>query len=106
MVDINNIGNTLDQFRDIDSKITLRLIKEKKTSRTYIEGLEKFMSLEEIAKLISKMKKQLGTGSVEKEIQENKKTIKIYGFGGDHRETIKEELINLAIAEDKIDIKA
>lgn len=105
MVDVNNVGNTIDQFMDIDSKITIRLTKEKKSVTSYISGLEKFMNEEEIENLRSLLKTKLGTRSVERELQENKKTYKVYGFGGDHRNKIKEYLMKAGIDDEKIDIK-
>jgi translation initiation factor 1 (eIF-1/SUI1) len=105
MVDVNNIGNVTDQFKDIDSKITIRLTKEKRSMTSYIMGLEKFMDDEGITKLQTQLKKDLGTRSVQREIQENKKTYKIYGFGGDHRQKIKERLMMSGIDDDKIDVK-
>ena len=47
-----------DILSEIDKKIRLRFLKEKKTSRTYIEGLEKFFNQEEI-KLMMYNKKQI-----------------------------------------------
>lgn len=105
MVDVNNVGNTIDQFMDIDSKITIRLTKEKKSVTSYISGLEKFMNAEEIENLRSLLKTKLGTRSVERELQENKKTYKVYGFGGDHRHKIKEYLMKAGIDDEKIDVK-
>jgi len=105
MVDINNINNTVDKFEDIDSKITIRLTKEKRSITSYISGLNKFMNDDEITNFLNIMKKKLGTRAVEREIQENKKSFKIYGFGGDHRENIKEHLIKSGIDEDKINVK-
>jgi translation initiation factor 1 (eIF-1/SUI1) len=100
-----NIENTPDQFADIDSKITIRLTKEKRSITSYISGLEKFMTEEEITNLRNTLKTKLGTRSVERELQENKKTYKIFGFGGDHRQKIKEYLMKAGIDDDKIDIK-
>lgn len=94
-----------DQFTSIDSKIIIRLIKEKKSITSYVSGLEKFMNEEEILNFRNVLKTKLGTRSVEREIQENKKTSKIYGFGGDHREKIKEYLIKTGIEDVKIDVK-
>lgn len=106
MVDVNNIGNTLDQFKDVDRKITIRLIKEKRSMRSYIEGLEDFMTEEQIEIFRNQLKKKLGTGSTEKELQENKRKYKIYGFNGDHRETLKLFLMEKGIDEEKISVKA
>lgn len=100
-----NIGNISDQIVDPDSKITIRLTKEKKSITSYISGLEKFMTEEEITNLRNTLKTKLGTRSVERELQENKKTYKIFGFGGDHRQKIKEYLMKAGIEDDKIDIK-
>jgi translation initiation factor 1 (eIF-1/SUI1) len=106
MVDVNNIGvNLKDQFADIDSKIVIRLIKEPRSVTSYISGLEKFMNEEKIKELIKTLKTQLGTRSVTKEVTENRKTHKIYGFGGDKRSEIKEYLMKSGIEDEKIDVK-
>lgn len=105
MVDVNNVGNTIDQFMDIDSKITIRLTKEKKSITSYISGLEKFMNDEQIKEFRSLLQVKLGTRSVERELQENKKPYKVYGFGGDHRNKIKDYLMKSGIDDEKIDVK-
>jgi translation initiation factor 1 (eIF-1/SUI1) len=106
MVDVNNIGGTFNQFEELDKKITIKLLKEKRTSRTYIEGLDKFFDTTAVEKICSNLKKQLGTGFVERDIQENHKTIKIFGFNGDHRSRIKKVLEDAGIDDEKINVKA
>lgn len=105
MVDVNNVGKSMDQLVDIDSKITIRLVKEKKSMTSYIYGLDKFMNVEKIKDFRIKLQAKLGTRSVERELQENKKTYKVYGFGGDHRHKIKDYLMDAEIDDEKIDIK-
>lgn len=90
---------------DIDSNIIIRLTKEKKSVTSYIFNLEKFFSEEEIEKFKTDNKKEFGTRCVERQLQENKKTYKIIGFGGDHRDKIKEKLISMNIDESKIVVK-
>lgn len=103
MVDINNMFSLNEQFEDLDKKITIKYLKEKRTSRTYIEGIENFVSEKDIGTFCGKLKKQLGTGVITRDFNENK----LYGFNGDHRQRIKDILINTAgIDESKIDIKA
>lgn len=102
MIEENNIVCDEKQIAEIDSKITIRLKKEqKRSSTTYIFGLDKFMTSENIKILTSHLKKMLGTQHIEREEQENKKKYKIYGFSGDHRERIKQYLIEKNIADDE-----
>lgn len=99
VVEISTLKTENTILNDIDKKITLKFFKEKKTSRTYIEGLEDFINQKEIIKLVTSLKKKLGTGMLEKDI-DNKK---VYGFQGDHRDRIRNILITeIKIAGDRI----
>src|SRR3989338_7307201 len=74
---------------DIDKKIKLKYIKDKKSKRTFISGLHSFMSIEKIDEIISALKKNLGAGVTIKETDNGKE----YGFQGQHADTIKIYLI-------------
>ena len=105
-------------LNEIDKRIKLRFMKEKRTSRTYIEGIEKFFDEEKIKEIMQQIKKKLSTsyfkriGDDSEEESKNKKTIvqkvtkDIYiahGFSGDHKERIRTLLIETyKIPEDKI----
>jgi translation initiation factor 1 (eIF-1/SUI1) len=92
------MDSTEDIFRQIDKRITIRFLKEKRTTRTYIEGLEDFISEEQINDLIKKIKK-LGTSYLKRtdeDIEDDKKTKTkksstpyiAHGFNGDHKTKI------------------
>jgi translation initiation factor 1 (eIF-1/SUI1) len=85
----------------IDMKVILKCIKEGKATRTYIYGLEDFLSGEKLEILIKNLPKKLGTSLFKKE--ENGK--KMYGYSGDHRMEIKEILIKEKVPKDKISCK-
>jgi len=67
-----------------DNKIDIKFCKEKKTSRTYITGLEHFLNEDEIKTLITSIKKELGTSVYAKENS--------YGFQGEHIEKLQKIL--------------
>ena len=85
---------TLNIIDDIDKRIVLKFMKEGKTSRTYIIGLDKFMTEETLKDLIKSLPKTLGTSSIKKEHENSY----IYGFSGDHVNTIYDILIKKKIA--------
>jgi translation initiation factor 1 (eIF-1/SUI1) len=105
-------------LNEIDKRIKLRFMKEKRTSRTYIEGIEKFFDEDKIKEMMQQIKKKLSTsyfkrvGDDTEEDTKSKKnntqkvTKDIYiahGFSGDHKERIKSLLIETyKIPEDKI----
>jgi hypothetical protein len=102
------MDNTEDIFRQIDKRITIRFMKEKRTTRTYIEGLEDFLSEETINELIKRIKK-LGTSYLkrtEEDEEDDKKTKTkktstpaiAHGFNGDH----KTKIIKILTEEYKI----
>jgi hypothetical protein len=89
------MDNTEDIFKQIDKRVTLRFMKEKRTSRTYIEGLEDFLSEETINEIIKKIKK-LGTSyfkRTDEDVEDDLKTKTkksstpaiAHGFSGDHK---------------------
>jgi hypothetical protein len=98
-MDITDITNKSQPniLQAIDAKITLQFLKEKKTSRTYIIGLEDFIEASQITKFVNSLKASLGTSSYERIIDEKK----CYGFQGNHIETIRQKIIS----ELKIDKK-
>ena len=99
------MDNTFDILKEIDKRIKLRFLKEKRTSRTYIEGLEQFFTEDQIKDMVQKIKKKLSTSYFKRTDEdedsddENKKktvtkqvkqkAIQIaHGFSGDHKERI------------------
>jgi len=99
MVDVEQIIN-ITNVGFVDKFITIQFFKEKKTSRTYIAGLDGFMNQDEIKKFILVTKKKLGTAILEK--QDDETGITKYGFNGDHRERLKIMLISAKIPDEKI----
>ena len=102
------MDNTEDIFKQIDKRVTLRFMKEKKTSRTYIEGLEDFLSEDQINEIIKKIKK-FGTSYLKRtdedgEDKTSKKPVAIaHGFNGDHKTKIIKMLTEeYKIPKDKI----
>lgn len=104
----SNIKNIDDEktkvYFEIDKKIKLKFLKEKRTTRTYISGLEHFFTAEEIEKLTNSLKKKLATGIIKKNKEDSENEFE-YGFNGDHINRIKNILINdLNIESDKINV--
>jgi translation initiation factor 1 (eIF-1/SUI1) len=81
--------NTGSKIASINNKVEIRNLKVKQHLRTFIIGLDNFMSTDEIDTFIVFLKKKLGAG-VEKKVTE---TGVEYGFQGDHKDKIKELLI-------------
>ena len=100
MVDVDQIINT-GNTAFVDKYVTLQFFKEKKTSRTYIIGLDGFMTPDEVKNFVIGAKKKLGTAILEKQ-DETFGTM--YGFNGDHRSRIQEFLTAAKIPEEKIKI--
>uniref|UniRef100_A0A6C0EB76 SUI1 domain-containing protein n=1 Tax=viral metagenome TaxID=1070528 RepID=A0A6C0EB76_9ZZZZ len=90
------VASSTSTLTSIDSCITLKFRKEKKTSRTYIIGLEQFVP--DVDKFCKDLKKTLGTGS--NVIEEDGS--KMYGFQGDFIERIYNYLISKGIDKSKI----
>ncbi len=85
----------------IDRRVKLRFMKDKKASRTYIEGLEKFFDDEKIKTLTKVIQKKLSTGYTVKTDENN--IVVGHGYNGDHKERIKKFLVDdYNIPEDKI----
>ncbi len=107
------MDTTEDIFKQIDKRVTIRFLKEKRTTRTYIEGLEDFLTEEQINDLIKKIKK-LGTSYLKRtdeETEDDKKTKTkksttpaiAHGFNGDHKTKIIKILMeDYKIAKEKI----
>jgi len=90
MVDINNIDISDKLSIDVDRKICISCLKAKgKKMLTCIKGLENFFNNEEIKNIANNVKKTLGTGGSEKQIELNKKNIIIQTFNGDHKNEVK-----------------
>jgi len=73
-------------LNEIDKRIYIRILKEGKATRTYIEGLHRFFSDVECKEIGNSIKKILSTSYFYKE--ENKS----HGFNGDHKLRLKELL--------------
>lgn len=97
MLDPSQYKNVVDISKEIDKKVTIKFLKEKKTSRTYIQGIDGFLQQEKIDEMVKDLKKKLGTGLFKNENG--------YGFQGDHRDNIKKYLLsNTTIPDAKIKI--
>lgn len=93
--------NQQDLLNLIDRRIKLRFLKEKKSSRTYIEGLDKFFDTNFIKEMVKKIQKKLSTGY--NSVSDENGNIVSHGFNGDHKERIKKILIEeYNISADKI----
>lgn len=91
------MSNEQEILNEIDKKIYIRILKEGKATRTYIEGLYRFFSDDECKDIGNRIKKNLSTSYFYKE--ENKS----HGFNGDHKLRLKEILQkSYKIASDKI----
>jgi translation initiation factor 1 (eIF-1/SUI1) len=90
-----------DLLNLIDRRIKLRFLKEKKASRTYIEGLDKFFEPTFIKEMVKKIQKKLSTGYNSNSDEAG--NIISHGFNGDHKERLKKILIEeYNIPSDKI----
>jgi len=91
------MSNEQEILNEIDKKIHIRILKEGKATRTYIEGLQRFYTDDECKEIGNKIKKSLSTSYFYKE--ENKS----HGFNGDHKLRLKDILQkNYKIPSDKI----
>jgi hypothetical protein len=87
-------------FDNIDKKVSLKFEKQKKTNRTMINGLHYFLNPEEIKSFGNKIKKRLGTGCIEKILDDGYIEI---GFNGNHILILKKILMeDLKIEKDRI----
>lgn len=83
----NNEQQILEEY-----KIEIKFFKEKKTSRTYIYNLGKFITDEKTLETVIKdLKKKLATSCI---IKNEEGYGNVYGFQGDHKRTIVTYLIN------------
>ncbi len=88
---------------EIDKKITIRCKKIKGKNKTCVYNLDKFMEQDKVEEFLKKIKKKLGCGGLITEDDDNITNIE---FMGDHRNTIKEILVNDKIAaSNKIELK-
>lgn len=81
--------NDNNNLQNIDKNVTIRYIKEGKAARTYIDGLEYFVTdLNDINIIVKDIQKKLSTGYFK-----NKETNN-HGFNGEHKLKIEKILIN------------
>ena len=81
------LNETEDEIlNEIDKKIFIRLLKEGKATRTYIEGLNKFFKETEAINMSNTIKKKLATSYF------YKKNFESHGFNGDHKLRLKDML--------------
>jgi len=87
---LSETQNEKSLLKQIDRKLTLKFMKEIKTSRTYIFGLDNYIKVkEERNDFIKCLKKSLGTSVIEKEAEFGQ----AYGFAGDHVKYICEYIV-------------
>jgi hypothetical protein len=91
----NDISITENLLSQIDRKLILKYMKEGKSSRTYILGLEGYLKQDEQLTLMKDIQKKLGTSLLKKMTEDNKP---IFGLGGDHVNTIYDYIIKKKIA--------
>jgi translation initiation factor 1 (eIF-1/SUI1) len=90
-----------DLLNLIDRRIKLRFIKEKRASRTYIDGLDKFFDTNFIKDMVKEIQKKLSTGYNSLTDIDGKNTS--HGFNGEHKERIRKILVEeYNIPADKI----
>jgi len=96
----NSEKNDSKHLQNIDKLITLRYIKDGKAARTYIDGLEYFVSdISNISKIVKEIQKKLSTGYFKDKETNN------HGFNGDHKLKIEKLLVNTySIPKNKIKI--
>jgi len=100
---VSAVDKTDSALASFDNKITASFVKEGKTSRTYIAGLDLIVPDPEKRKEIcKKIKTDLGTNGVQVTGESGRTS---YGFNGNHAKSIKRILMkSFAIPESKIDI--
>ncbi len=87
-MDISSLGN-VSRITSINNKVEVRHLKVKQHLRTYVSGLENFMNNDEKDQFVLTLKKKLGAGMEIKETETGKE----YGFQGDHKDRIKQLII-------------
>lgn len=98
LIDVSKSEKEL--FDNIDKKISIKFEKQKKTTRTIINGLDYFLNLEQIKLFSNKIKKKLGTGCIETKLDDGTTEI---GFNGNHIMVLKKILMEeLKIDKDLI----
>ena len=100
LLDVGKKKDISSVIVEIDKHIRLRFLKEKKTNRTYILGLDDFIpDSKKLADYVKHIQKTLSTGMTEKD-EDGKK---VFGFQGDHRTKIEQLLMSeLNIPKTKI----
>lgn len=86
--DIENTQNSNNILKSIDRNLSIKYIKNKRNSRTYLTGIKSYITEnDKLEDFVKKLKKQLGAGGlIDKE--EN-----VVSFQGDHTHTIYEYII-------------
>lgn len=85
------LEDSKDILKEIDKHIKIKYMKEGRSSRTYIYGLNNYIeSTKKIKEFIQNIKKLLGTSSIEQKDNANNS---VCGFAGDHVKFINEYLI-------------
>lgn len=106
-MDITNVVNggivkqkDTNVFTEIDKHIELKFRKEKRSSRTYIYGLDDYIKKKEnLEKFLKQTQQKLATNLTVKEIDGTT----AYGFNGNHVNNITQILIeDLNIPKEKI----
>jgi len=87
-MDISSLSNA-PKFESINNKVEVRHLKVKKHLRTYISGLQNFMQEEDKMQFLLILKKKLGAGMETKDTETGVE----YGFQGDHKDRIKQLII-------------
>ncbi len=90
-------------LNQIDTKVILKFKKCKGKNKTYVYGLEVVLEKQKLDDFLKKTKTKIGCGGV---FSVDDQGVKMIEFMGDHREKIKEFLLeDKVIASDKIEIK-
>lgn len=90
-------------LNQIDTKVIMKFKKFKGKNKTYIYNLDQVLEKQKLDDFLKKIKKKLGCGGV---FSVDDQSVKMIEFMGDHREKIKEFLLeDKVIASDKIEIK-
>ena len=89
-IDIEKIQSETSILAQIDRKLSLKFLKEGKTSRTYISGLDSYIkNVDELNNFVKTLQKTIGTSLLKKTVDDKL----VFGFGGDHIRTIYEYII-------------
>ena len=99
----NQQANQNSILEEIDKRVVLRFKKVKGKNKTCIYGLDKILDKPKLNEFLKNIKKNLGCGGL---ITEDDDKVPMIEFMGEHREKIKNIIINeKIITADKIDLK-